>query len=241
MNAGGDPITKCPMCRYDLSGLPKNHQCPECGFEYDETMRVWYVRKTTWWTNLLLLLVYLIGVFSLLDISILGISTPTTTSIYLQVGAVLGILAFTAGYYYIIRKSLDPRTPFMVVTPEKFILGGYGQLINKHAWTTIWIPDPDKLIELPPWEHPYNEQLNSKRKYRFFNFLYVNLGGCKLGIAIYVPPTKALGIKPTVIYPNPVYQLPRRKRKIAVQKIYQIWREANNKYAENITESAEQT
>jgi len=38
---GGEPITKCPVCRYDLTGLPKNHRCPECGFEYDETMRVW--------------------------------------------------------------------------------------------------------------------------------------------------------------------------------------------------------
>lgn len=48
MNAGGDPITKCPMCRYNLSGLPKSHQCPECGFEYDETMRIWDTTKTHW-------------------------------------------------------------------------------------------------------------------------------------------------------------------------------------------------
>jgi len=41
MSADGEPITKCPVCRNDLTGLPKNHRCPECGFEYEETMRVW--------------------------------------------------------------------------------------------------------------------------------------------------------------------------------------------------------
>ena len=41
MSAGGEPITKCPVCRYDRTGLPRNHRCPECGFEYNETMRVW--------------------------------------------------------------------------------------------------------------------------------------------------------------------------------------------------------
>jgi len=41
MSTGGKPITKCPVCRYDLAGLPKNHRCPECGFENDETMQVW--------------------------------------------------------------------------------------------------------------------------------------------------------------------------------------------------------
>ncbi len=44
MNLSGEPITKCPVCRYDLTGLPNNHACPECGFEYDESMRIWYIR-----------------------------------------------------------------------------------------------------------------------------------------------------------------------------------------------------
>lgn len=28
----------CPTCGYDVSGLPHQHQCPECGFAYDEGM-----------------------------------------------------------------------------------------------------------------------------------------------------------------------------------------------------------
>ena len=32
------PLRHCPHCRYDLTGLPRNHRCPECGQPYDETM-----------------------------------------------------------------------------------------------------------------------------------------------------------------------------------------------------------
>lgn len=41
MSETGQPITECPVCRYNLTGLPKNHRCPECGLEYDESMRIW--------------------------------------------------------------------------------------------------------------------------------------------------------------------------------------------------------
>lgn len=33
-------LSKCPMCRYSLAGLPARHQCPECGFPYDERMSI---------------------------------------------------------------------------------------------------------------------------------------------------------------------------------------------------------
>jgi hypothetical protein len=36
-----EPLLECPVCRYDLRGLPQKHRCPECGFEYDETTYVW--------------------------------------------------------------------------------------------------------------------------------------------------------------------------------------------------------
>jgi len=38
----GVPLKRCPCCGYDLRGLPRNHQCPECGFAYDEDTRIWY-------------------------------------------------------------------------------------------------------------------------------------------------------------------------------------------------------
>jgi rubrerythrin len=38
-------LKACPRCEYDLAGLPRRHQCPECGFPYDEnmfTVHAWY-------------------------------------------------------------------------------------------------------------------------------------------------------------------------------------------------------
>lgn len=46
MQVNGGPITECPVCRYSLDGLPRNYHCPECGFEYEETMRVWVARTS---------------------------------------------------------------------------------------------------------------------------------------------------------------------------------------------------
>ena len=31
-------LTHCYRCNYDLAGLPASHHCPECGFEYDDSM-----------------------------------------------------------------------------------------------------------------------------------------------------------------------------------------------------------
>ena len=55
--ASGAPLTKCPICRYDLTGLPANHRCPECGFEYDETMRTWQTNDRRLWQVVLFSLV----------------------------------------------------------------------------------------------------------------------------------------------------------------------------------------
>ena len=43
MNAVSQPLTRCSVCRYDLTGLPNTHRCPECGFAYDDSMTVWWV------------------------------------------------------------------------------------------------------------------------------------------------------------------------------------------------------
>lgn len=53
-------LDTCPVCRYDLRGLPARHQCPECGFAYDERTLVWqpHVRRRAYlWVPLCVTLV----------------------------------------------------------------------------------------------------------------------------------------------------------------------------------------
>ena len=49
MNHGAADATKmttrCPVCRYDLRGLPAEHRCPECGLGIDDSMNTWRMRK----------------------------------------------------------------------------------------------------------------------------------------------------------------------------------------------------
>ncbi len=42
-------LTHCPICNYNLHGLPQCHTCPECGFEYDGRMVVvWQGNRFAW-------------------------------------------------------------------------------------------------------------------------------------------------------------------------------------------------
>lgn len=34
-------LGKCPICSYNLRGLPSTHRCPECGWFYDAQTRIW--------------------------------------------------------------------------------------------------------------------------------------------------------------------------------------------------------
>lgn len=33
-------LTNCPICNYSLTGLPDQHRCPECGYDYDRDSRM---------------------------------------------------------------------------------------------------------------------------------------------------------------------------------------------------------
>ncbi len=38
----------CPVCNYLLTGLPLEHRCPACGFQYDEHTQVWRNPPLRW-------------------------------------------------------------------------------------------------------------------------------------------------------------------------------------------------
>lgn len=45
VEAAPDCHGACPDCRYEQRGLPARHNCPECGFPFDEHTRIWRQRR----------------------------------------------------------------------------------------------------------------------------------------------------------------------------------------------------
>jgi len=48
--------TLCPRCDYELSNLPPEHQCPECGLSYDGNTRVWFASPARWPTVVMMVI-----------------------------------------------------------------------------------------------------------------------------------------------------------------------------------------
>lgn len=117
MSADGEPIRHCPVCRYDLTGLPKDHRCPECGFEYEESMRMWRMAVVPPWLCIALgfVLVLLLGVWLRPTLrGPLNFRTSEATLIVLGLGCVVPfILAFyPRGSIVLGRSGMCYRFPF---------------------------------------------------------------------------------------------------------------------------------
>lgn len=164
MNECGEPITKCPICRYDLAGLPKNHTCPECGFEYDESMRIWWIKgpsRRFWiiFTILLPLSVFLVllvlaGTISLAKKGTFWISANA-------IGAIVSrtlILALLPILGYLEIRFLFWRWPAFLIVGKNTLQIQYFFWKKKLNWDVIVLagrevtklaPEPS-LLEVPP-------------------------------------------------------------------------------------------
>lgn len=109
----GQPLNNCPICNYDLIGLPKNHRCPECGFEYDEgtLVRDYYLGGWQIWLNYCTLLFWaLIFLFKISD----SLRTPSGIDWF---EITLGILV---GASFIIQFLILRAGNRLVVGPTGF-------------------------------------------------------------------------------------------------------------------------
>lgn len=118
-----DPLRRCPVCRYDLKGLPANHNCPECGFTYDDTMQIWWVPVLRGWV----LFVAWVAAFTVLNLRFtgffqngLGLSRAETAAALSVVSAVVPFagLFFPRGFVAAGREGLSYRFPWR---PVRFI------------------------------------------------------------------------------------------------------------------------
>lgn len=58
-------LTHCPICKYDLTGLPDRHKCPECAFEFDRNCDLLQLEPVPRWLRWFLILFMLMLMFNL--------------------------------------------------------------------------------------------------------------------------------------------------------------------------------
>lgn len=113
-----DLLELCPVCCYCLEGLPDNHICPECGFEYDRRMKVFDQSPA---------LAILLGTFIALTL-LLTLYDQT------KLGTASGILGLIGMLYwsiwYVSRYSIKKRNRG-VVGPHAIYLISDGSILHK--------------------------------------------------------------------------------------------------------------
>ncbi len=124
------PLTRCPQCRYSLKGLPADHRCPECGFEYDADTAIWESRPGKKEISS-----YVVGscivIWMLLNGVLNGAFPPS--SVIGTLTLLLGALTLFALY----RAFAISRSGYAVCTTRQGVWIKKGRQIDLYPWGDI--------------------------------------------------------------------------------------------------------
>lgn len=140
MSASGEPITICPVCRYDFTGLPKNHTCPECGFEYEESMRIWYARlppKTFLLFLFFLLAITPFGMLSVISFQKTGSFVPPRNVLFRMTPMVLLASLPLQLCFAVPLMIMHRRRPFVLVGENAIYIRYMLARIHKFSWQEL--------------------------------------------------------------------------------------------------------
>ena len=234
MEVTSAPLTHCPICRYDLSGLPKDHHCPECGFEYDASMRVWIARPARWWSYIPAgcLSVMLLGSFGWMFLfAVRGL--VAIISVLPLVGGIVVVALLIRSVRYRERIVISDSGVVLTLAMWKPII---------RPWTDIWVPDPALGgLQLPPWIQGRHCKLDSPGALhlmamirRFFEWV------CIVNAAqIFLKPEQRWFRPLRRISLGPIQQLPRKQREAAMEEIRERWE--RSRHQDNPEEDASPT
>ena len=110
-------LDRCPVSNYDLTGLPLEHRCPECGFAYDEHTQVWRISLLTWRFGRALALGLLCFFLLAQTLLFLKRGSQSWTPATLMMFAYIAILALSLRHTYSGR-----RTKWFVCTAPKGVM-----------------------------------------------------------------------------------------------------------------------
>jgi hypothetical protein len=213
----GEPLTKCPICRYDLTGLPASHRCPECGFEYDETTVVWYAPRD-WWTAACLW-----GIFLFLAV---GIAVDFAGLLTGRPELGRRVFSFLFAIVWLtLTIAWTGSHPFVAATRKALVYGSVGRTPRRLAWTEFWMPEPGSRAAIPPWRTQATRPPTTTFG-RMARALSKDRGVVhRVGIIFLKPSHPRLF--PYVRAELPLGGMSRRWRFEVMKQIYQRWRDQN--------------
>lgn len=119
-------LENCPFCEYKLTGPPDQHQCPECGNEYDDSMQV-----ITQSGNFAIFLIVFLIVFSILMIFNPGVTLKRNFA------GLLAVIGMIWAPIHAIRFFMYPRNK-AVVSSDGISIIQKGKLKKKLLWEDIY-------------------------------------------------------------------------------------------------------
>jgi len=217
---GFQPLTSCPVCEYDLTGLPEKHCCPECAFEYDPSMRVWIEGRPRWLEHFIAVVLYTLvaGPAILSLFHVINTNKPVRAHVFVFIVATLMFCLWLV--------SLRFRRRLVISDQGIHIVRGTGKA-TFHPWADVWVPDPELRVQLPPWVEARNRRLDMPGTSRLRTALFRERewSWSTRRSAIFLMRARhgweTLLSRELVLVP--IRRLPRDKRKLAMKEIHERW------------------
>ena len=148
------PLTRCPQCTYSLKGLPADHRCPDCGFEYDVETAMWKGRLDGKEISAYVFAICMvIGIFLS---RLLGTPFPPRSALRVALLLILGILTLFVLY----RVCQMWRAGDAVCTTRQGVWIKKGRRIELYLWEEIedvfWKPtNRNAGVKIRGRNHPF--------------------------------------------------------------------------------------
>jgi hypothetical protein len=145
-------LTHCPVCGYDLTGLPAAYRCPECDYAYDERTRVWYPCRRPGIVELgphvIGILLTSLGLTTLVAFVLLNLPAVRSPGRILSIAAAVFLVMVAIGIMVAVRRN-PMRLRCVVIDDEGVILSRHAAGEHERiAWKEL-APRPPMVMEGP--------------------------------------------------------------------------------------------
>jgi hypothetical protein len=228
------PLSHCPICLYDLAGLPNNHKCPECGFAYDESMRVWTKELSPLRAKATAILTVVCTIVFVSAVLYVGVQRSGweavirgRATLVMYIVLLIGGVAFVVG---IKGWNAAPNILHEIVISKKSLWIRNVVSVCQYDISNVYIPHPDDRFVVSPWSAKPIRNRSRSRLLRLWTLLNTNIDliHWRLGV-IAVRETESFWttlFRERKIDLRAITSLPRSARREAMLEIHERWKQA---------------